>query len=155
MPDLITNTDIAPTAGILGTQIADYTIQTRNIAPQAILALQIQDGDVFKIISKGSTTFDVTGTTANILVPHGLDYAPIVFATVDASFNTVAQGLTPAPSLVLGTNSSVGNNYVVSAFCQIRGSDTTNIKFFVGVLTGIRYNGTIYYYILQESATPS
>lgn len=108
--------------------------------------------DIFKIVGTGSTTFDITGTTQNISIAHGLSFTPIVFATVDASFSGVSQGLTPAPSLVLATNSSVGGNYIISAFCQIRGSDATNIKFFVGVLTGIRYNGTINYYILQETA---
>lgn len=37
----LTSTDISPVAGILGTQILDGTIQTRNLAPQTILNTHI------------------------------------------------------------------------------------------------------------------
>jgi len=65
LPGQITSSDISPNAGILGTQIADATIQTRNIAPNTILSTFIVNETITNVqIAPNTVTGGPTGNLA-------------------------------------------------------------------------------------------
>jgi len=74
-PGSIDTNDLSPNAGILGTQIADNTIQFRNLLST----------DVFKIGLKGTYTFPSfgnlthgTSSSTTATIPHNLRLVPII-----------------------------------------------------------------------------
>jgi hypothetical protein len=153
---LITNTDIAPNAGILGTQIADKTLQLRNLSD-----------DVFGIVDSlnlTSTSY-TTGTSPvggvaldvhNFSVAHNLDFIPAAVGYILSDDGTSYYEL---PRTLWGIDGA-GVKYV-QVVLQLY-ANTTNITLQVSTfLSGIGSGGSVSannpafplkIYLLQESA---
>lgn len=139
----ITSTDISPNAGILGTQIADNTIQLRNLADST-----------FRIVKTDTVTFSkaANSNSASLTVAHGLGYAPAILAyfTVGSfiyPFGQVGAAITGANSGKITETSGVT-------------VDSTNIYFQVSAPdwagNGNYTSAETYavkYYLLQEKAS--
>lgn len=153
----LTGTDLSPAAGILGTQIADKTLQFRNFSE-----------DTFKIVRSGTATVTVGSgdsyTTKTTTVAHGLGFTPIVLAFIDAQADLFTAGgrvLTPY-TMYESTTTSAGtgflNNqvYVVIAYFTAT-ADNTNLYFNIGTSSTTFYSQlqkswVFTYYMLQETA---
>lgn len=149
MSDLITTSDIAPNAGILGTQIADKTIELRNL-----------NSDVFYILSEGVHTVTKSAnsqaqTDFIDISSLGLLDAPLVLGTVTDG------GFFYALPFNIIDESGITNGGRVSAtlrvaaadadtlFCEIRTPNYTGNGLYTSqVVKEFRY------YILQQSANP-
>lgn len=144
-PGQIIGTDLSPTANILGTQIADKTLQFRNFTEA-----------VFKIVSTGSaTTPSGSPTTAagyyagtlTTTVAHNLGFVPMVIGAIK-----IGSTYYMLPTTTVITD---GSSYQ-KAFFRFA-VDSTN------VYIGKHYNGfgnsvsdsttySVVYYLLQQTS---
>lgn len=153
-PGQIIGTDLSPNANILGTQIADKTLQFRNFSE-----------DVFKIALKGTTTVPghtLTGAAgtytqnqSSITIAHNLGYVPAILM-----FNGSSDGAyRPVPSgnvaWATGANYfiNIGTTYVIDSV----NLNIYNISAGYGVASGYPSGYAvpavaITYYLLQETA---
>lgn len=149
MADLVTNHDLAPDAGILGTQIADKTIQLRNISD-----------DVFGIVASGTYTLALSNPIIKDeidsgSVAHNLGFAPVLMA-----FVTIPSTITGHP-YIAGKLQKLPVIFAGGAFIEAivdANVDSTNVNFYaVNVWSGALSWGltslTFKYYLLQESAS--
>lgn len=145
-PGSITGQDISPNANILGTQIADRTIQLRNLST-----------DTFGIIKTIPLTLSFTRSSTTFAsyvnsVAHNQTFTPTIIA--DISIDSTLTGTPPARQFI--------NSYVLSAniggvftaigqiYCTV---DSTNVYFQVDISTvsSGTYNNSVKIYILQEA----
>lgn len=146
----ITGQDLSPSANILGTQIADKTLQFRNFSE-----------DVFKIVKSFTVpltiTLDGTGHyTQSVQQAHGLTYTPSyqAFINIDPSLAGLTSGIAnngPNPFIIAGVS---GVSVTIWGVCQVS-VDSTNINFVVYCAiggTGSTLSFSTKVYLLQETA---
>lgn len=153
----ITSTDLSPNAGILGTQIADKTLQFRNF-----------NEDTFKVVNPGGTAATVSLTngsytavkTWTTTVAHNQNRTPGFMAFVDLSTLpslAVSTGLSPVPGIGMTATSGLGTNVFLPGYIADVSVDATNLYFTVSWMYGALTLGNTYpvsfrYYLLAESA---
>lgn len=154
-PGEITSSDLSPNAGILGTQLADNTIQLRNLTD-----------DTFRIVMSGSIAIpDVSGFTAaagkfnsssaTTTVAHNLGYVPVALG----ASSVTGGGLLPftfyGPIGVssgsifwdyFNINSDATNIYLTHSYIGFGGTGGVTFADSTG------WN-SVKYYLLQEKAT--
>lgn len=144
-PGEIIGPDLSPNAQILGTQIADNTIQLRNLTD-----------DTFRILSKGQLSVSSAGAPTNFsFVAHGLSFAPIVLGFLDGVTisGVTTSGSLPLPTYTNLTVDTVGHQVKFATYLQAF-SDTTNIYALLFNATGSAVPAiTVTYYLLQEAAS--
>lgn len=160
----ITSQDLSPNAGILGTQIADKTIEARNLADGVIPTSAITDGDDIFIINDVLTaSFSITPATtgtSTVTITHNLGYVPLVQAFVDITNNQWSAGQIGTfglPYFLLGTQTVGGVSiFTMLAVVKVQKLNISTITFEVGT-QGPSQNlaGTITCYFLQETAAQS
>lgn len=140
----IIGTDLSPNANILGTQIADKTLQLRNFAAGTFPA------SVLQITSSGTTSIPSTTSLNTVSIAHGLSYQPFLVAF--AQSNIFGAGQTYLlPHLVTATNSAVTGAFVISVEFGAY-TDSSNINFYIRS-AGVSANATITYFLVKASAT--
>jgi hypothetical protein len=144
----ITTIDLSPNANIQGTQIADNTIQFRNLA-----------GNVFKVIASNTISLvqsPITGTAGiytglfnQATTPHGLSYTPGI-----QSYLVLGGNFIPMPYTAINSINSSSMAWVTYYIA----TDATNLYFNYqgnifggGTLAGTTLKAQ--YYLLQVSAS--
>jgi len=150
-PGEITSTDLSPNAQILGTQIADNTIQLRNLTDDTFRVVAVKTGTIpsFTVSNPGAGNF---GTNlVSITIPHNLGYVP---AILGYATNTAGDYLLSIP---WSTNS--GSGTTASWTTLYYTVDNTNIYAY---FEATAYGNTTYssggtwpvkFYLLQERAS--
>lgn len=151
----ITTSDLSANAGILGNQIADGTIETRNLAAQAIQAFQIQNGDVFKIVQSGQISLALPSSTTTVQtnINHNLGFFPayLIYMTTNPSSGRQYSNL-PVPL----STANVSGFVVYAAWIYAYATDANNITIKIeGVdstkMTSLVGTYNFQYFLLQES----
>lgn len=156
MADLLTTHDLAPDAGILGTQIADKTLQLRNLSDDVFGIIDSLDVTTTSFTTGSSPVGGVALDVHNFSTAHGLNFIPAVVGYVLADDGTSYYEL---PRILWGIDAG-GIKYVQVAY-QLY-ADATNVT--VQVTTFLSSIGTagstsagvsgfeLKLYLLQESA---
>lgn len=108
--------------------------------------------DIFKIVQTGNLSIPTTPSTF-INVAHNLGYEPIVMAYITFSWSSTPVVTTSLPAMLVAFSTTAGG-FVIDYLVSFQVT-TTNIVFRFDYVNGGTFSGTINYYILQESATPS
>jgi hypothetical protein len=142
----ITGADLSPNANILGTQIADNTIQLRNLTDSTFRIVTTGTASVSLSSFSGSAgNYTVSHSTTD--VAHGLSVAPVVIAYITPN-GSPPYRLMPYTSM---NTTPLWATYSVFV-------DMTNVTFRIdamifGAVSSGDLSGTVRYYILQESSS--
>lgn len=149
------HSDLSANAGILGTQIADKSLQLRNLSD-----------DAFGIVLSGTATVTITsgdtGQTVVTTIPHNLGFAPasLAYLTVTPGDFDEQTGETLLPytalyEFITGSSPSIEMRIMAHFFFT---TDSTNAYAQVSVsdvsfFSQLQTTYTFKYYLLQETAT--